>query len=56
MAKNIWIINQFAGTSTSGWGERHYYFSKNWIEKGYNVTLVSGSYNHVFNEFFSICF
>lgn len=50
MAKNIWIINQFAGTSTSGWGERHYYFSKNWIEKGYNITLVSGSYNHVFNE------
>jgi glycosyltransferase involved in cell wall biosynthesis len=49
-SKNIWIINQFAGTPTSGWGERHYYFSKNWIKQGYNVTIVSGSYNHVFNE------
>ncbi len=50
MKKNIWIINQFAGTPDSGWGERHYYFSKNWIDKGYNVTIVSGSFNHVFNK------
>jgi glycosyltransferase involved in cell wall biosynthesis len=50
VTKNIWIINQFAGTPTSGWGERHYYFSKNWIKQGYNVTIISGSYNHVFNE------
>ena len=48
--KVVWIINQFAGTPTSGWGERHYYFSKNWVKKGYNVTIISGSYNHVFNE------
>jgi hypothetical protein len=50
MRKNIWIINQFAGTPDSGWGERHYYFSKNWIEKGYNVTIVSGSFNHMFTK------
>lgn len=50
MTKNIWVINQFAGTPTSGWGERHYYFSKNWLKEGYNVTIISGSYNHVFNE------
>lgn len=50
MTKNIWVINQFAGTPTSGWGERHYYFSKNWIKQGYDVTIISGSYNHVFNE------
>jgi len=48
--KNVWIINQFAGKPNSGWGERHYYFSKNWIQKGFNVTLISGSYNHVFSE------
>jgi glycosyltransferase involved in cell wall biosynthesis len=48
--KNVWIINQFAGTSTSGWGERHFYFSKNWIEKGYTINIISGSYNHVFSE------
>jgi len=50
MAKNIWVINQFAGNPESGWGERHYYFSKNWIEKGYRVTIISGSYNHVFHQ------
>jgi glycosyltransferase involved in cell wall biosynthesis len=50
MRKNIWIVNQFAGTPDSGWGERHYYFSKNWIEKGYNVTIISGSFNHMFTK------
>ena len=50
MKGNIWVINQFAGKPTSGWGERHYYFSKYWIEKGYRVTIFSGSYNHVFSE------
>lgn len=50
MSKNIWVINQFAGNPESGWGERHYYFSKNWIEKGYRVTIISGSYNHVFHK------
>lgn len=44
----IWIINQFAGTLESGWGERHYYFSKHWINKGYDVRIVSGSFNHMF--------
>jgi glycosyltransferase involved in cell wall biosynthesis len=50
MKGNIWVINQFAGKPTSGWGERHYYFSKYWIDKGYSVTIFSGSYNHVFSE------
>ncbi len=47
--KNIWIINQFAGTPENGWGERHYFLSKTWIEFGYNVTIISGSFNHVFS-------
>ena len=50
MSKNIWVINQFAGNPDSGWGERHYYFSQNWIKKGYKVTIISGSYNHVFHK------
>lgn len=50
MGKNVWVINQFAGKPTSGWGERHYYFSKKWIQKGYSVTIISGSFNHVFNQ------
>jgi len=48
--KNIWIINQFAGSPTSGWGERHYYFSEYWIKAGYRVNIISGTYNHMFSN------
>ncbi len=50
MSKNVWIINQFAGTSTSGWGERHFFFSKYWKQQGWKVNIISGSYNHVFQN------
>ncbi len=50
MKKTIWIINQFAGTSESGWGERHYYFSNYWKQWGYDIKIISGSYNHLFNN------
>ncbi len=49
--KVIWIINQFAGTPESGWGERHYYLGQYWKKKGYEVKIISGSFNHVFNKF-----
>lgn len=48
--KNIWIINQTAGKLSSGWGERHYYLSKHFVKEGYNVKIISGSYNHLFIE------
>lgn len=48
MPKTIWVINQFAGKVDSGWGERHYFLSKYWKEKGYNIKIISGSYNHLF--------
>lgn len=48
--KNVWIINQFAGTATSGWGERHFFFSKYWKQQGFDVSIISGSYNHVFQN------
>ena len=46
--KVIWIINQTAGKSDSGWGERHYFLAKYWVKKGYKVIIISGSYNHLF--------
>jgi len=46
--KTIWVINQTAGKSDSGWGERHLFMSKYWVKKGYNVIIISGSYNHLF--------
>lgn len=50
MRKRVWVINFFAGTPLSGWGERHFYFSKYWIKNGYDVTIISSSYNHMFNK------
>jgi glycosyltransferase involved in cell wall biosynthesis len=49
--KTIWIINQFAGSLKSGWGERHYFLSKKWLEKSYRVVIVSSTFNHMFNNF-----
>lgn len=48
--KIIWIINQTAGKLDSGWGERHYFLSKYWVKSGYEVKIISGSYNHLFTN------
>ena len=48
--KTIWVINQFAGNPSSGWGERHFYFAKYWKQLGYDVKIITGSYNHMFNH------
>ncbi|MCF6212460.1 MAG: glycosyltransferase family 4 protein [Flavobacteriaceae bacterium] len=48
MNKTIWVINQTAGTLDSGWGERHLMLSRYWVKKGYDVKIISGSYNHLF--------
>ncbi|AOW19520.1 glycosyltransferase family 4 protein [Urechidicola croceus] len=50
MSKNIWILNQTAGKPDSGWGERHYFLSKYWVKEGFNVTIFSGSFNHLFSN------
>lgn len=48
--KTIWILNQTAGKPDSGWGERHYFLSKTWVDNGYDVKIISGSYNHLFTK------
>ena len=48
--KTIWILNQTAGKPDSGWGERHYFLSKYWAKNGWNTTVFSGSYNHLFSN------
>jgi len=52
MSKNkvIWVLNMTAGKPDSGWGERHYYLSKFWVQKGYEIKIISGSYNHLFTK------
>lgn len=48
MNKSIIVVNQFAGTPLSGWGERHYYLAEEWVKQGYKVTIVSTGSNHMF--------
>ena len=50
MNKNIWFINQYAGDSTSGWGERNFYLAEEFVRQGYDVTIFSATYNHLFRN------
>jgi len=48
--KHVTIINQYIGSPYHGMEYRHYYLAKNLLEQGYKVTLVSGSYSHLFSS------
>lgn len=50
MSKNIWIINEYAGTPYHGMEFRHYYLGKEFVKLGYKVTVISSSYSHLFKE------
>jgi len=48
--KHITIINQYIGSPSHGMEYRHYYLAKNLMQLGYRVTLISGSYSHLFSR------
>ncbi|WP_297888152.1 glycosyltransferase family 4 protein [Sulfurihydrogenibium sp.] len=48
--KNIWIINEYAGSPYHGMGVRHYYLGKELLKFGYNVTIITASYSHLFKN------
>ena len=48
--KHVTIINQYIGSPYHGMEYRHYYLAKNLMAQGYKVTLVSGSYSHLFSS------
>ena len=50
MNKSIVIINQYIGSPHHGMEYRHYYLAKHLVSLGYKVTLVSGSYSHLFSS------
>ena len=50
MKKNIWIINEYAGSPYHGMEFRHYYLSKELVKLGHSVTVVSSSYSHLFKQ------
>ena len=49
MRRSLIIINQYIGSPYHGMEYRHYYLAKNLIALGYKVTLISGSYSHLFS-------
>lgn len=46
MSKNIWIINEYAGTPFYGMTFRHYYLAKELVKLGYKVTVFTSSFSH----------
>lgn len=48
MSKNIWIINEYAGSPYHGMEFRHYYLGKELTKLGHHVTVISSSYSHLF--------
>lgn len=49
--KTVWIINFFAGTFETGFGERHYYFSKYFKKNKFDVKIISSTFNHYWKKF-----
>ena len=47
--KNIWIINQYAGSSNHGMTFRSYFLAKEFI-KSHRVTIFSASFSHVMSN------
>lgn len=50
MKKTVWIINQYASTSATGMGGRHFYLARELAKQGYNVYLIASSSNHLLRE------
>ncbi len=50
MSKNVWIINEYAGTPYHGMEFRHYYLGRELIKLGNKVTIVSSSYSHLYKN------
>ena len=49
-SKNIWIINEYAGSPYHGMEFRHFYLSKELQKLGYNVVIISASHSHLFKK------
>lgn len=44
---NILLINHYAGSVYHGMEYRPYYFAREWINKGHDVTIIAGTYSHL---------
>lgn len=46
MSKKVWIINQYGSLPSTGMGGRHRHLSRELVNLGYKVTLVSARWTH----------
>ena len=51
MTKNIWVINEYAGSPEYGMTFRHYYLAKEFVKKGNSVTIITASYSHFLKKY-----
>lgn len=45
--KNIWIINQYAGSRYHGMNYRSYYIGRELVSMGHHVRLITGAFSHL---------
>jgi len=50
MKRNIWIINEYAGSPSHGMEFRHYYLAREFLKYDFNVTIISSTYSHLFKN------
>ena len=43
----ILLINHYAGSPEHGMEYRPYYISREWVNMGYNVSIVAASFSHL---------
>ena len=44
---NILLMNHYAGSTEMGMEFRPYYFAREWIKMGHQVTILAGDYSHL---------
>ncbi|HOK80321.1 MAG TPA: glycosyltransferase family 4 protein [bacterium] len=52
--KDIWIINEYAGSPHHGMEFRHYYLGREMVKSGYDVTIITAAYSHLFKHLPSV--
>ena len=48
--KNIWIVNEYAGSTEHGMEFRHFYIARELVNQGHTVSIISSSYSHLFSN------